>query len=160
MADEPTDSEMVIDADTPMNDPEPPQSAEEAELERQTDILEEEAASRLGLATSDPRIRTLPGAEADSASFEILGEDHTLGNCLRWIIMKNPDVELCGYSIPHPAEKKLNIRIQMIEGNALDALEKGFQDLEDLCGVVLEKFQEARASFPKPPEKIFESQTL
>jgi DNA-directed RNA polymerase subunit L len=26
--------------------------------------------------------------------------------------MKNPDVEFCGYSIPHPSEAKLNLRIQ------------------------------------------------
>lgn len=26
--------------------------------------------------------------------------------------MISPDVELCGYSIPHPSETKMNIRIQ------------------------------------------------
>lgn len=26
--------------------------------------------------------------------------------------MLSPDVELCGYSIPHPSEAKMNIRIQ------------------------------------------------
>lgn len=58
-------------------------------------------------------------------------EDHTLGNALRYVIMKkyvqhfgsvklrastltlqSPDVEFCGYSIPHPSDPKMNIRIQ------------------------------------------------
>ena len=83
--------------------------------------------------------------------------------------LDSPDVEFCAYSIPHPSEPKMNIRIQMYgrcnclqdqrasmklitfaEGVAFDALEKGLNDLEDLCDVVVEKFTEARESFPKP----------
>ncbi|CCD25593.1 DNA-directed RNA polymerase core subunit RPC19 NDAI_0F02750 [Naumovozyma dairenensis CBS 421] len=83
------------------------------------------------------------GASEDgcSASFQILQEDHTLGNALRYIIMKNPQVEFCGYSIPHPSEEFLNIRIQTYgEITAVEALHKGLQDLMDLCDVVEEKF--------------------
>ncbi|CAG8600182.1 32667_t:CDS:2, partial [Racocetra persica] len=47
-----------------------------------------------------------------SLTFGISGEDHTLGNALRYVITLNPEVEYCGYSIPHPSEDKLNIRIQ------------------------------------------------
>lgn len=90
------------------------------------------------------KIKLLPQAtssDGTSASFQILEEDHTLGNALRYIIMKNPEVEFCGYSIPHPSEPYLNIRIQTF-GNitAVDALQKGLDDLMDLCDVVEEKF--------------------
>lgn len=72
----------------------------------------------------------MPGGSDTAASFEFIEEDHTLGNALRHIIMKkydhavpwlhadsnfvvaSPQVEFCGYSIPHPAEKKMNLRIQ------------------------------------------------
>lgn len=79
----------------------------------------------------------LAGATESAASFQFDGEDHTLGNALRYIIMKkyvtfyfsiravifvllgmvanaaySPDVEFCGYSIPHPSETKMNLRIQ------------------------------------------------
>ena len=75
----------------------------------------------------------LPGSTDTAASFEFKKEDHTLGNALRYIIMKkydllstpvfttnnmvtvrlhSPDVEFCGYSIPHPSEEVMNIRIQ------------------------------------------------
>lgn len=79
--------------------------------------------------------------DASCVTFCIHGEDHTLGNALRYIIMKNPDVEFCGYTIPHPSEFKLHLRIQT-NGNisAPDALDKGLLDLVDLCNVVKAKF--------------------
>lgn len=89
------------------------------------------------------KIKLLPGASEDgtAASFQIVDEDHTLGNSLRYVIMKNPEVEFCGYSIPHPSENKMNIRIQTY-GNitATEALHLGLDNLAQLCNVVEEKF--------------------
>lgn len=94
------------------------------------------------------RIRVLPGASDTAASFQFDEEDHTLGNALRFMIMKNPEVELCGYSIPHPSEAKMNLRIQTYEGTTVyDVLEKGLDDLMSLCEVVEEKFTVARDNF-------------
>lgn len=82
------------------------------------------------------KIKMLPGLSEDgtAASFQVVDEDHTLGNALRYIIMKNPEVEFCGYSIPHPSENKLNIRIQTY-GNitAVEALHQGMDNLAELC---------------------------
>ena len=90
------------------------------------------------------KIKILPQATSEDgtcASFQILEEDHTLGNPLRYIIMKNPQVEFAGYSIPHPSENLLNLRIQTYgEITAVEALQKGLNDLMDLCDVVEEKF--------------------
>ncbi|KAF8538212.1 DNA-directed RNA polymerase [Trichophaea hybrida] len=99
-------------------------------------------------------IKVLPGEEAGCASFQIEDEDHTLGNALRYMIMKNPMVELCGYSIPHPSENHMNMRIQIYpefedECRPVDALMKGLDDLNGLCEVVHEKFTEARDAFGK-----------
>ncbi|CAF9911664.1 MAG: RNA polymerase subunit AC19 [Heterodermia speciosa] len=100
------------------------------------------------IGREDLVVRVLPGASDTAASFEIEHEDHTLGNSLRYMIMKNPEVELCGYSIPHPAEDKMNLRIQTYEGTTVyEALEKGLDDLKDLCDVVLEKFEAARDDY-------------
>ncbi|THY64359.1 DNA-directed RNA polymerase I and III 14 KDA polypeptide [Aureobasidium pullulans] len=94
------------------------------------------------------RIRVLPGSTDTAASFEFTKEDHTLGNALRYIIMKNPDVEFCGYSIPHPSEAKMNLRIQTWdEVNVYDVLEKGLNDLMDLCDMVVDKFTVSRDAF-------------
>lgn len=42
----------------------------------------------------------------------VTGEDHTLGNSFRYVLAKNRKVDFVGYSIPHPSEMKLNMRIQ------------------------------------------------
>lgn len=90
------------------------------------------------------KVKLLPQSISEDgtcASFQICDEDHTLGNSLRYIIMKNPNVEFCGYSIPHPSENLLNIRIQTYgEITAVEAFHKGLQDLMDLCDSVEEKF--------------------
>ncbi|KAF2128537.1 RBP11-like subunits of RNA polymerase [Dothidotthia symphoricarpi CBS 119687] len=110
------------------------------------------------------RIRVLSGATETAASFQFDGEDHTLGNALRYIIMKKyvrrlcstqinqpcvgPDVEFCGYSIPHPSEAKMNIRIQTYDGvSVYSVLEKGLEDLMAMCDVVEEKFKISRDDF-------------
>ncbi|CAP86508.1 hypothetical protein N7519_008478 [Penicillium mononematosum] len=94
------------------------------------------------------QIVVLPGATETAASFQFEGEGHTMGNALRYAIMKNPAVEFCGYTIPHPSDPKMNVRIQTNDTTtALEALEKGFDDLMDLCDVVTEKFTAARDQF-------------
>ncbi|EQL03576.1 DNA-directed RNA polymerase [Ophiocordyceps sinensis CO18] len=93
------------------------------------------------------RVKILPGSTDSAASFEFIDEGHTLGNALRYIIMKNPDVEFCAYAIPHPAEPKMNIRIQTYEGTAVDALTKGLADLQDVCDVIAEEFWTKRDAF-------------
>ncbi|KAI2631022.1 RBP11-like subunits of RNA polymerase [Hypoxylon sp. NC1633] len=100
------------------------------------------------------RVRILPGSSETAASFEFLKEGHTLGNALRFIIMKNPDVEFCAYAIPHPSEDKMNLRIQTYDTTtAAAALAKGLQDLEDLCDVVADEFWATREKFEATPEQ-------
>jgi DNA-directed RNA polymerase subunit L len=69
-------------------------------------------AQTLLLGTT-PKLSILPNATPKSASFAIAHEDHTLGNALRYFICKNPDVEFCGYTIPHPSESMLSVRVQV-----------------------------------------------
>lgn len=100
------------------------------------------------------RIRVLSGATETAASFQFDGEDHTLGNALRYTIMKNPDVEFCGYSIPHPSESKMNLRIQTYDGvSVYTVLEKGLEDLMAMCDVVEEKFKVSRNDFMNKMEE-------
>ncbi|OQR78056.1 DNA-directed RNA polymerases I and III subunit RPAC2-like [Tropilaelaps mercedesae] len=82
-------------------------------------------------------------------TFLLENEDHTLGNALRYMIMKNPAVEFCGYAIPHPSERTIHLRIQMREGqgSAVEALEKGLQDLRDLFEIIHATFADGVASY-------------
>jgi len=96
------------------------------------------------------KLVVLAGASSHAASFQIEKEDHTLGNALRYFVNKNPDVEFCGYTIPHPSETKMNIRIQTWEDTkttATDALRKGLEDMIEACDVISEKFRDSRDDF-------------
>ncbi len=77
-----------------------------------------------------------------SKTFAINDEDHTLANALRYLIMKNVNVIFCGYTIPHPSESKVNFKIQTNKKvTALDVLEKGLNDLCQLCAHVTDTFK-------------------
>ncbi|KAI0887336.1 RBP11-like subunits of RNA polymerase [Annulohypoxylon maeteangense] len=148
------------EVDTSMDDA--PTSAQKPTEEENGDAMEED-----GSEGGDPfeeeeepqRVRILPGSSETAASFEFLKEGHTLGNALRYIIMKNPDVEFCAYAIPHPSEDKMNLRIQTYDTTtAAAALAKGLQDLEDLCDVVSDKFWTEREKFEATPEQSLKRQ--
>jgi DNA-directed RNA polymerase subunit L len=51
-------------------------------------------------------------ANGRGVTASIRNEDHTLGNALRWACVQSRDVNFCGYSIPHPSEPVMNIRVQ------------------------------------------------
>ncbi|KAI3343807.1 DNA-directed RNA polymerase [Ustulina deusta] len=137
--------------DADMEDVAPTSAQQLASSQEGDDPMEEDGGNELDdeEEVEEPqRIRILPGSTSTAASFEFLKEGHTLGNALRYIIMKNPDVEFCAYAIPHPSEEKMNLRIQTYDTTtATAALEKGLQDLEDLCDVVSEEFWTQRENF-------------
>ena len=88
------------------------------------DRVTQKEFSERSFATTDKIhvVDRIEGQEANdhsAATFCIRGEDHTIGNLLRSKVMQLDDVEFCGYSLPHPSEAKLHIRIQNIEGVTL-----------------------------------------
>ncbi|KAM0752804.1 RBP11-like subunits of RNA polymerase [Meredithblackwellia eburnea MCA 4105] len=112
--------------------------------------------SKLGPNLSN-KVSILPGATDNltAATYCIYEEDHTLGNLLRWMLMKNPDVEFCGYSAPHPSEAKIHLRIQMYDNkSSLDALHTAINNLEEMTKVIEDKYKESLASgdFDRPEE--------
>ncbi|OKL56983.1 hypothetical protein UA08_07951 [Talaromyces atroroseus] len=124
------------------------QSMLDVDGEQQLPTEQEDGGEEEVIEIGENRITVLSGASETAASFQFKDEGHTLGNALRYVIMKNPAVEFCGYTIPHPSETKMNLRIQTYDSTtAVEALEKGLDDLMDLCDVVSEKFTAARDAF-------------
>lgn len=95
--------------------------------------------------------------------YDLLGKQHT-------DLFTSPDVEFCGYSIPHPSETKMNLRIQTygksnsfpcrpFSNNGSDnvsvyqVLEKGLEDLMAMCDVVTDKFTISRDEFVNQMEQ-------
>lgn len=54
----------------------------------------------------------LSNADNTCGTLVVHGEDHTLGNSFRYVLAKSPNVDFVGYTIPHPSEMKINMRIQ------------------------------------------------
>ncbi|CAG0885630.1 unnamed protein product [Cyprideis torosa] len=95
-------------------------------------------------------------------TFVFDGEGHSLGNALRWVIVQNPDVIFCGYSLPHPSEQKFHLRIQTRPKgpSAADALVKGLKDLRDSYAHIRDVFQnevQAWSSAPATAEAVSEA---
>ncbi|GFX28639.1 DNA-directed RNA polymerases I and III subunit RPAC2 [Trichonephila clavipes] len=97
------------------------------------------------------RIDVLASSEEDITcrTFVLHNEDHTLGNALRYIISKNPEVEYCGYSVPHPSIRNINFRIQTKSVPATDVLKKGLEDLQALCDHMHETFKKEVDEYKK-----------
>lgn len=72
-------------------------------------------------------------------TLSITNEDHTIMNPLRYIIQRNnKDAELVGYTIPHPAEKCVEFKIQYKkEGNILQSVCEGLNNLEIISDKLL-----------------------
>eukprot|EP00877_Chromochloris_zofingiensis_P012277 jgi/Chrzof1/7302/Cz02g18130.t1 len=77
-------------------------------------------------------------------TFAIEAEDHTLANTLRFFLNKNPHVSFCGYSIPHPSEEVVNLRVQTTgQITAADAVKGACEDVKQVCGHVSSVFSAA-----------------
>eukprot|EP01083_Nonionella_stella_P004714 13691_1 len=84
----------------------------------------------------DHKIKQICDSDGSCATFQVYDEDHTLGNALRYVIVKRPqrDVDFCGYSIPHPSLNVMNLRIQTKKGSkAEDIFRESLRDLSEIC---------------------------
>mmetsp|Transcript_2219 Transcript_2219/g.6468 ORF Transcript_2219/g.6468 Transcript_2219/m.6468 type:complete len:171 (-) Transcript_2219:1639-2151(-) len=63
--------------------------------------------------------------QAGSRTFAIGDEDHTLGNCLRHVLIQNQKVAFAGYSVPHPSEPIVHLRVQTAKGSAKGSTKAG-----------------------------------
>ncbi|KAJ3441163.1 DNA-directed RNA polymerases i and iii subunit rpac2 [Anaeramoeba flamelloides] len=87
-----------------------------------------------------------------NATFTIHEESHTLANTVRYVLAHDDDVNFVGYSVPHPSEFKVNVRVQTQQQKS--SIERFDLALENLCLVTnsiqdefknkLEKFKEEK----------------
>ena len=83
------------------------------------------------------------GADPSSATFTLYNEDHTIGNTLRYMLNKNPEVSFVGYSVPHPAEAKMNLRLQTVGPPATEVLLDALSTVHQVGEHVLSTFDGA-----------------
>jgi len=84
----------------------------------ESDIQMESEPSDVLMQEEAPKVQKLTILKADidnsNATFSFYKEDHTLGNLLRNTLIKNKEVEFVAYTVPHPSEPYMNIRIQAV----------------------------------------------
>ena len=68
---------------------------------------------------------------------------------LRNVIIKNNEVEFCAYSVPHPSEPIMNVRLQVAESCAdtKKVLRHGLKRISKMSDVLSEKFDKALEKF-------------
>jgi DNA-directed RNA polymerase I and III subunit RPAC2 len=81
-----------------------------------------------------------------SRTFAIGNEDHTLGNSLRHVLMQNSRVEFAGYSVPHPSEPVVHIRVQTAgdeesRPRAVDVIKEACETLIQQCELVINEVE-------------------
>ncbi|CAI0392971.1 unnamed protein product [Linum tenue] len=115
--------------------------------------------------------------DPSKATFSFVDEDHTLANSVRFCLNQesvpfkllpialkksllllcdeltrmryccSPRVSVCGYSIPHPSDARVNIRIQTTGDPAREVLKDGCQNLMLMCQHVRGALDKAVADF-------------
>lgn len=73
---------------------------------------------------------------SSSLTASLPGETHTLGNVLRSLLIRNPEVEFAGYSVPHPTSVEMNLRIQTSGWSLHDSFELAL-DINGMTGDIL-----------------------
>ena len=93
------------------------------------------------------RVEIEAGADSSAATFTLHNEDHTIGNSLRYVLNKDPQVSFVGYSVPHPSEPKMNLRIQTVGPSATSVLHGALGTLYEVTAHTKETFDKAVATF-------------
>ncbi len=92
---------------------------------------------------------SIDSVDQTCATFTFYHEDHTMGNTLRYFLNKTPGVEFAGYSVPHPAEPKMNLRLQTVGPPATDTLLQTLETVHSVGEHVLNTFEAAIEDFKK-----------
>ncbi|KAK4286556.1 hypothetical protein QN277_003097 [Acacia crassicarpa] len=92
-------------------------------------------------------------SDQSKSTFSLADEDHTLANAVRFTLNQDPRVTFCGYSIPHPSDNRVNIRVQTTGDPAREVLKDACQDLMLMC-------QHVRSTFDKSVNDFKMSKTV
>lgn len=79
----------------------------------------------------------------DAGSFQIMNEDHTIGNLVRMQLHEDRTVVFAGYRIPHPLESKMVVMIQTNgQKTPTQAMDHALDDLRSEFGSILAMFDD------------------
>ena len=97
--------------------------------------------------TLETRLEIELTTDERSATFTLHNEDHTIGNTLRYVLNRMPETSFVGYSVPHPAEPKMNLRLQTVGPPSTQVLHDALGTTYEVGQHVLATFDAAVADF-------------
>ena len=124
----------------------------------QNEVPPEETETEIEEAPEEKKLEIIGSDSKHAATFVIKDEDHTLGNSIRHVLAQDERVELVGYSIPHPLDNKMHVRIQTLpydinrapsNFSATDALQFGCEGLKARAAHIRDVFDQALLDFQK-----------
>ncbi|KAA0150201.1 hypothetical protein FNF29_05441 [Cafeteria roenbergensis] len=95
---------------------------------------------------STAKIQLVDGPTEASKTIIINDEDHTLGNALRFMMMRESQTSFCGYSMPHPSETRVQMRVQTRGEPAVEVTGRALGKLATAADTIRERFTAAVAA--------------
>ena len=106
------------------------------------------AVNEVPMQKAEDKLRVKTGQDDGSATFILGDEDHTLGNAPRHVLMQTAGRGFCGYSVPHPSEPYVHLRVQTDgEKTASAMLKQGLKELGAACDTIEGAFDKACEKF-------------
>eukprot|EP00389_Voromonas_pontica_P018315 GDKH01028809.1.p1 GENE.GDKH01028809.1~~GDKH01028809.1.p1 ORF type:complete len:112 (-),score=9.18 GDKH01028809.1:72-407(-) len=91
--------------------------------------------------------------ESASSTFVLHEHGHTLANAVRYMCMKHPDIEFAAYSMPHPSEEIVNLRIQTTGRPAAEILRESVKNVRRVTKHISREFNHALAQHDEAKAK-------
>lgn len=70
------------------------------------------------------------------------------------VLFCSPQVTMCGYTLEHPAESKMLLRIQTKNGNVYELLKQGLEDLGKMCDHTIETFDKVYEKYESSQDAV------
>ena len=94
-----------------------------------------------GLSPSD-MVRCVDDTrQQNAATILVSQQDHTLGNAIRYQLLKNKHVRFAGYKKPHPLEERIEIKVHT------DGMVKPEQAVKEACSDLSEHLSDISIAF-------------
>ena len=91
-----------------------------------------------------PKVDCVKVEKVENTSlFTINDEDHTFGNAVKMMLLRNPEVRFVAYRKPHPLENKIEIKIQTNNNTTpINAFREALKNLNDDIDDCIKQFEE------------------
>ncbi|MFQ5950730.1 MAG: RpoL/Rpb11 RNA polymerase subunit family protein [Candidatus Geothermarchaeales archaeon] len=82
-------------------------------------------------------------SDEKTLKFKIVGEDHTLGNLIQEMLLRDKRVKGAGFTRPHPLEQEIVFNLFLNKGDPLQVLSESVEKLKKFLDELRKKVEKA-----------------